>query len=277
MPNDPNFAPPAYCALEPLGAPPAYAEVAIPTSAAPQSTPTVPISHCTYFHVICVYNAAFVSCPIGLRSVTLAIVYARAPSLISNPPLFFPAGVVGAIRHLLTLNGMYVSSPPGPWSPYVDGFHTPPEFAPSPQFFAPNPTILPAASFDSMDCTTPSSSPTSSVSDDGVPFSADEPSGNHYSYFNTEPQTPYLSPPYADNVSRSQFPWYSPRVPLSAMPAMYRMTPMYNIFSPKAPSSATFYSTTGFPPELQRRFLYTFAEDLHLLGYGPETPLLHFL
>ncbi|KAJ7673551.1 hypothetical protein B0H17DRAFT_1208370 [Mycena rosella] len=159
-------------------------------------------------------------------------------------------GVVPPIVYVPnTFNGMYVSSPPGPWSPYADGFHTPPEFAPSPQFFAPNPTISPAASFDSMDCATPSSSPTSSVSDDGVPFSADEPSGNHYSYFNTEPQTPYLSPPYADDASRSQFPRYSPRVPLSVMPATYGMTPMYDIFSPKAPSSATFYSTTGFPPE----------------------------
>ncbi|KAJ6530380.1 hypothetical protein DFH09DRAFT_1370754 [Mycena vulgaris] len=146
-----------------------------------------------------------------------------------------------------TFNGMYVSSPSAPWSPYTDGFHSPLEFAAPAHFFAPSlsQVVSPASSFDSIDCATPSSSPTSSVSDEGVPLSADDPSGTHYSYFNTEPQAAYLSSPYAED----HFPRYSSRVPLSVMPTTYGLTPLYDIFSPKAPPSGGFYASAGFPPQ----------------------------
>ncbi|KAJ7451626.1 hypothetical protein FB451DRAFT_1186154 [Mycena latifolia] len=144
-----------------------------------------------------------------------------------------------------TFNGMYVSPTPAPWSPYAEGFHSPFEFGPPPpHFVVPNPVVSPAASLDSIDSATPSSSPTSSVSDDGVPLCADDAPGNHYAYFNCEPQATYLSSPYADDAALSQF----ARVPLNMMPAPYGMAPLYDIFSPKAPPSADFYSTASFPP-----------------------------
>ncbi|KAJ7078648.1 hypothetical protein C8R44DRAFT_95658 [Mycena epipterygia] len=148
---------------------------------------------------------------------------------------------IGAVPPAMYIPGHFneLYSAPTPWSPYAEGFHSPLEFAPPSYLLPPHPIVSPAASSDSIDCPTPSSSPTSSVSDDGVLFPADDASG-HYSYFNPEPQVPYLGSPYADDH-------YSQSLPLSVMPATYGMMPMYEIFSPKAPPSASFYSSPGFP------------------------------
>ncbi|KAJ7143492.1 hypothetical protein C8R43DRAFT_567320 [Mycena crocata] len=141
-------------------------------------------------------------------------------------------------------NGMYPA--PTPWSPYADGFHSPLEFAPPPHLLHRNPKLSPAASLDSVECVTPSSSPTSSVSDgDGVLF-PDE-AGPQYSYFNPEHHVQYVASPYVDDTSMAPF---SPAQQLSVMPATYGMAPLYDIFSPKASPSAGFYAAT-FAPQPQ--------------------------
>ncbi|KAJ7710882.1 hypothetical protein B0H17DRAFT_1190561 [Mycena rosella] len=53
MPNDLNLAPPAYWLIDPLGAPPVYAEATSPTSTVPQVPPTAPIhDSTTYFAIL---------------------------------------------------------------------------------------------------------------------------------------------------------------------------------------------------------------------------------
>ncbi|KAJ7625288.1 hypothetical protein DFH06DRAFT_1481330 [Mycena polygramma] len=131
-------------------------------------------------------------------------------------------------------NGMPVAQTP--WYPL--------EFVPPPHSLPPN--SIPPASL--MDSSTPSASPTSSVSDDGVLPSTDDVPGQHCSYFGADTQgggVSYLSPSYDD-----PFLPYSSRPPLSVVPATYGMAPIYDIFSPKTPPSAGFYSP-GFPSHPQ--------------------------
>ncbi|KAJ7486165.1 hypothetical protein B0H11DRAFT_1141315 [Mycena galericulata] len=143
-------------------------------------------------------------------------------------------------------NGIY--GVPTPWSSYGDGFHSPLELMPPPHLL-PKPIVSPVASLDSVDCVSPASSPTSSVSDDGVLLSADDAACYPYSYFGAQPQVvgvPYPASPYSDDAYMSPFPGYSPRVPLTVMPA-YGMASAYEIFSPKAPPSAGFYASPQMP------------------------------
>ncbi|KAF7364935.1 hypothetical protein MVEN_00364100 [Mycena venus] len=145
---------------------------------------------------------------------------------------------VGVVSPAVYVPGQFngVHAAPTPW-------HPPLEFVPPPHLLPHNPTVSPAASSDSIDSATPSLSPTSSVSDDGVWLSAEDASGQQYSYFSAEPQAvgvPYLGAAYDD-----PFQAYSPT---SVVPVSYGMTPLYEVFSPNTPPSAGFYSSVGFPP-----------------------------
>ncbi|KAJ7758109.1 hypothetical protein DFH07DRAFT_818688 [Mycena maculata] len=148
-------------------------------------------------------------------------------------------GVPPAVYIPPASNRMYAA--PTPWSPYADGFYSPIELVPPPHLYL-KPTISPAESLDSIECVTPSSSPTSSVSDDGM--LPDDAAGHQYPYFSPQIQVggPYVRSPYSDDVCMSPFPSHSPPMPLSVVPTPYGMAPMYEIFSPKGPPSAGFYA-----------------------------------
>ncbi|KAJ7433726.1 hypothetical protein FB451DRAFT_1559337 [Mycena latifolia] len=147
-----------------------------------------------------------------------------------------------------TFNGVYLLPTPASMSPYTDGFRSSFEFGP-PQFLAPNLAVFPVTPFNSMDSGLPSSSHTSSQVDDSVPLSACNASGNHFSYFNTGPEGPHLSSPYADDATLSQFPHYALRLPSSVMPATYGIAPGYYTFGPKPLPPAGFSSSASFPPQ----------------------------
>lgn len=148
-----------------------------------------------------------------------------------------------------------VHGPPTPW-------HYPLEFGSPLQLLPSIPIVSPAASPDSIDFATSSSSPTSSVSDDDAPE-------QHYSYFNPESQlavgVPYLGAAYEDSMQP-----YSPQLPLSVMTAGYGMAPLYDIFSPKTPPSATFYSSAGLPSKSQPSRPPIDRERLRLATYRSE-------
>ncbi|KAJ7022705.1 hypothetical protein C8F04DRAFT_1137093 [Mycena alexandri] len=175
----------------------------------------------------------------------------RSPSIQVRPAIGIvpPAVYIPNPSHF---NGMYVGSTP--WT-YPSDVHSPLEFTP-PSHLLPHGAILsPANSIESIDIdnSTPpssSSSPTSSVSDDGV-FLPTENFGQYYSksYFGpNEPQShgvAHLGPAYEEPFIHP----YSQHQPLSVVTAPYAMAPLYEIFSPKSqPSSAGFYSTERFPP-----------------------------
>ncbi|KAJ6585301.1 hypothetical protein B0H19DRAFT_418206 [Mycena capillaripes] len=144
-------------------------------------------------------------------------------------------GVVPSVAYVPSqFNGMPVARTSWPY---------PLEFVPSPHLLPPNTIIPPAASPDSFGSATPSSSPTSSVSDDGV-LPVDDAPGQHYSYFSADGNSYVYDDPF--------LPYSPPRsLPLSVVPAAYGMTPLYEIFSPKTPPSAGFYTVapSGFPPQ----------------------------
>ncbi|KAJ7213845.1 hypothetical protein GGX14DRAFT_444248 [Mycena pura] len=122
---------------------------------------------------------------------------------------------------------------PGPWSPL--------EYAP-PHLSPPRAVISPTASLDwsSTEYPSPSSSPTSSVSDDGVLIPADDAvtAAPHGSYFGVYPGSiRYLGVPYASDDPRYS---HAP-VPLRVHIPSYGMAPLYEIFSPKGPPTAGFF------------------------------------
>ncbi|KAK7048631.1 hypothetical protein R3P38DRAFT_3307454 [Favolaschia claudopus] len=138
----------------------------------------------------------------------------------------------------------------GPISPtiYVPAHfvHAPPPWA-HPIDFVP-PHLQPSVPSYSTDFTSPVSSPTSSLSEDGVLLSEDT-LGRNYSYFGAEHQNPYIH-------SRDDSYSY---LPLSPVLSGYGMASMYEPFSPKSPSSsAGFYSQhrSAVDRERQRQLSY---------------------
>ncbi|KAJ7791203.1 hypothetical protein B0H14DRAFT_2936470 [Mycena olivaceomarginata] len=98
-------------------------------------------------------------------------------------------------------------------------------------------SYLPTGCPDSIDFSSPSSSPTSSLSDDAVLFSTEDVPGQPYSYFSADSQAvcaPYLGAAYDDSIQP-----YPQQLSLSV------------IFTPKTPPSAGFYSSAGFSPNPQ--------------------------
>jgi hypothetical protein len=124
----------------------------------------------------------------------------------------------------------------------------PVEFILPPHLQLHNPIVSPAAFPDSIGFSSLPSSPTSSLSDDAVVFSTKDVPGQHY-YFTPDYQAvsaPYLGAAYDDSIQP-----YPQQLSLSVVPAAYGMAPLYEIFTPKTPPSAGFYSSAGFSPNPQ--------------------------
>jgi hypothetical protein len=153
------------------------------------------------------------------------------------------AGVVPPAVYVPShFNANMVHAAPTPWQ-------YPVEFIPPPHLQLHNPIVSPTAAPDSIDFSSPSSSPTSSLSDDAVLFSTEDVPGQPYSYFSADSQAvcaPYLGAAYDDSIQP-----YPQQLSLSVVPAAYGMAPLYEIFTPKTPPSAGFYSSAGFSPNPQ--------------------------